>query len=295
VLADDHPMYRYGVAAVLATAAEIELVGEASDGVGLIALVAAERPDVVLTDLAMPGLDGVSACRELLARQPDLGVLVLTMHADDESLVSALRAGARGYLVKGADKAELIRAILAVADGQAVYGAVVARRIAELFGSARPPLPFPDLTPREREVLTLLADGARNSEIARQLGMTDKTVRNHVSAILMKLQVTDRTAAAIKARGARWPRPAVLYAWRRRYPNPSWIPTQSTKMITGVSHSDRIGVPVAHRTSTKATTASASLTCWLRLTMTFSMGFMTRSSSAAASCSRLNKLIASIN
>jgi DNA-binding NarL/FixJ family response regulator len=203
VLADDHPMYRYGVAAVLATAAEIELVGEASDGTGLIALVAAERPDVVLTDLAMPGLDGVSACRELLARQPDLGVLVLTMHADDESLVSALRAGARGYLVKGADKAELIRAILAVADGQAVYGAVVARRIAELFGSARPPLPFPDLTPREREVLTLLADGARNSEIARQLGMTDKTVRNHVSAILMKLQVTDRTAAAIKARGAR--------------------------------------------------------------------------------------------
>ena len=158
---------------------------------------------MVLTDLAMPGLDGVSACRELLARHPDLGVLVLTMHADDESLVSALRAGARGYLVKGADKAELIRAILAVADGQAVYGAVVARRIAELFGSARPATPFPDLTPREREVLDLLADGARNSEIARQLGMTDKTVRNHVSAILMKLQVTDRTAAAIKARDAR--------------------------------------------------------------------------------------------
>jgi len=203
VLADDHPMYRYGVAAVLATAAEIELVGEASDGAGLIALVAAERPDVVLTDLAMPGLDGVSACRELLARQPDLGVLVLTMHADDESLVSALRAGARGYLVKGADKAELIRAILAVADGQAVYGAVVARRIAELFGSARPPLPFPGLPPRERGVRPLRADGPRNSEIARQLGMTDKTVRNHVSAILMKLQVTDRTAAAIKARGAR--------------------------------------------------------------------------------------------
>jgi len=205
VLADDHPMYRYGVAAVLATADEIELVGEASDGRGLIALVEAERPDVVLTDLAMPGLDGVGACRQLLARQPDLGVLVLTMHADDESLVSALRAGARGYLVKGADKAELIRAILAVADGQAVYGAPVARRITELFGAgaARPAAPFPDLTPREREVLDLLADGARNSEIARQLGMTDKTVRNHVSAILMKLQVNDRTAAAIKARDAR--------------------------------------------------------------------------------------------
>jgi len=204
VIADDHPMYRYGVAAVLATADEIDLVGEASDGAELIALAGREQPDVVLTDLAMPGLDGASACRELLARQPDLGVLVLTMHADDESLVSALRAGARGYLVKGADKAELIRSILAVADGQAVYGAPVARRIAELFGVPRPATPaFPDLTPREREVLDLLADGARNSEIARQLGMTDKTVRNHVSAILMKLQVPDRTAAAIKARDAR--------------------------------------------------------------------------------------------
>jgi len=206
VIADDHPMYRYGVAAVLATADEIDLVGEASDGAELIALAEREHPDVVLTDLAMPGLDGASACRELLARQPDLGVLVLTMHADDESLISALRAGARGYLVKGADKAELIRSILAVADGQAVYGAPVARRIAELFGAGatRPAAPaFPDLTPREREVLDLLADGARNSEIARQLGMTDKTVRNHVSAILMKLQVPDRTAAAIKARDAR--------------------------------------------------------------------------------------------
>jgi DNA-binding NarL/FixJ family response regulator len=203
VLADDHPMYRYGVAAVLATAPEIELVGEARDGTELLALVHAERPDVVLTDLAMPGLDGASACRQLLAGQPELGVLVLTMHADDESLLSALRAGARGYLVKGADKAELIRAILAVADGQAVYGAAVARRITELFGASRKAAPFPDLTPREREVLDLLAEGARNSEIARQLGMTDKTVRNHVSAILMKLQVTDRTAAAIKARDAR--------------------------------------------------------------------------------------------
>ena len=208
VLADDHPMYRYGVAAVLATEAEIELVGEASDGAALLALAERERPDVVLTDLAMPGTDGLSACRQLLARRPDLGILVLTMHADDESLVAALRAGARGYLVKGADKAELIAAIRAVADGQAVYGAAVARRIAGLFGAPGPAAPaFPDLTPREREVLDLLAQGGRNSEIARQLGMTDKTVRNHVSAILMKLQVPDRTAAAIKARDAR-PRPS---------------------------------------------------------------------------------------
>jgi DNA-binding NarL/FixJ family response regulator len=131
------------------------------------------------------------------------------MHADDDSIVAAMRAGARGYVLKGADKTELVRAILAVADGQAVYGAVVARRIAEFFrgddGTATAQDPFPDLTPREREVLALLADGARNSEISRKLGMTEKTVRNHVSSILTKLQVPDRTAAAIKAHEARRP------------------------------------------------------------------------------------------
>jgi DNA-binding NarL/FixJ family response regulator len=206
VVADDHPMFRYGVAAVLASAPEIDLVGEAADGNELLALVDRETPDVVLTDLAMPGMDGAAACRRLAASHPDLGVLVLSMHADDDSIVAAMRAGARGYVLKGADKTELVRAILAVADGQAVYGAAVARRIAEFFsgdGNVKPPDPFPDLTPRERDVLGLLADGARNSEIARQLGMTEKTVRNHVSAILTKLQVPDRTAAAIKAHEAR--------------------------------------------------------------------------------------------
>lgn len=200
-------MFRYGVAAVLASAPEIELVGEAADGAELIALVERERPDVVLTDLAMPGMDGAAACRRLGQAHPDIGVLILTMHADDDSIVAAMRAGARGYVLKGADKAELVRAILAIADGQAVYGAPVARRIADFFRegatTGAPATPFPDLTPREREVLTLLADGARNSEIARKLGMTEKTVRNHVSAILTKLQVQDRTAAAIKANDAR--------------------------------------------------------------------------------------------
>jgi DNA-binding NarL/FixJ family response regulator len=155
----------------------------------------------------MPGMDGAAACRRLGDTHPNIGVLVVTMHADDESIVAAMRAGARGYVLKGADKAELVRSILTVADGQAVYGAPVARRIAAFFregGGATdaPATPFPDLTPREREVLTLLADGARNSAIARKLGMTEKTVRNHVSAILTKLQVPDRTAAAIKANEA---------------------------------------------------------------------------------------------
>jgi DNA-binding NarL/FixJ family response regulator len=205
VLADDHPMFRYGVAAVLATADGIEVVGEADNGRDLLRVVAETRPDVVLTDLAMPGLDGASATRELLARHPGLGVLVLTMHADDESVFAALRSGAAGYLLKGADGAELVRAVLAVAAGHVLYGAPVARRIMDFYtGSAQQytESAFPQLTPRERDVLAQIARGARNAEIARRLGLTDKTVRNHVSMILLKLGVPDRTAAALRARDA---------------------------------------------------------------------------------------------
>ncbi len=203
VLADDHPMFRYGVAEALATAPEVDLVGEAANGKELLALVEQTSPDVVLTDLTMPDLDGASATRALLANHPGVGVLVLTMHADDESLFAALRAGARGYLLKGVEKAELVQAVLAVASGQAVYGAAVAQRIVDSFTGAHQPATtpaFPQLTPRERDVLQLLSAGARNSEIARALGLTDKTVRNHVSAILVKLHVPDRTAAALKGR-----------------------------------------------------------------------------------------------
>jgi DNA-binding NarL/FixJ family response regulator len=205
VLADDHPMFRFGVSAVLQDAAEVELVGEAGGGRELIELVRTLQPDVVLTDLSMPDLDGASATRELLAMRPDLGVLVLTMHDDDESVFTAMRAGARGYLLKGAGRDELVRSVLAVAAGDAVYGAPVARRIVDFFTGAHERFTastFPELTPREREVLDLLAAGVRNSQIAQRLGMTDKTVRNHVSAILLKLQVPDRTAAAVKARDA---------------------------------------------------------------------------------------------
>ena len=186
VVADDHPMVRYGIAAVLAQVAEVELVGEAGDGDELLSVVARERPDVVLTDLSMPGRSGLEAVRALHESDPGLPVLVLTMHADDESVFAALRAGARGYLIKGADGAELVRAIQIVA---LLTGAPRAER-------------FPDLTDREREVLDLMADGLRNHAIADRLGLSEKTVRNHVSNVLLKLQVPDRTAAAIKAREA---------------------------------------------------------------------------------------------
>jgi DNA-binding NarL/FixJ family response regulator len=207
VIADDHPMYRFGLLAALGSVPEVEIVGEAADGRDLLEVVARTRPDVVLTDLAMPGLDGAAAARLLLDRSPGMGVLVLTMHEDEDSLVAALTAGARGYLLKGADRDELVRAILGVAAGDSVYGAAVARRIVNHYTAAahRPPpgRPLPDdLTPREREVLELIAHGLRNAEIAQRLGMSDKTVRNHTSAILLKLQVPDRTAAALRAREA---------------------------------------------------------------------------------------------
>jgi DNA-binding NarL/FixJ family response regulator len=201
VLADDHPMYRFGVATVLGQAAGIDVVAEVSDGHALLAAVGTHRPDVVITDLGMPGLDGVAAIIRLQQSDPGMGILVLSMHDDDGHVFAALRAGARGYLLKGSDAAEIVRAVQTVAAGDAVYGASVARRIMSLGGSA-PASPLDDLTPREREVLTALAAGQRNSEIARNLGMAEKTVRNHVSSILLKLQVSDRTAAALKAREA---------------------------------------------------------------------------------------------
>ncbi len=153
----------------------------------------------------MPRLSGTEALAQLRERDPDLGVLVLTMHADDASLFAALRAGARGYLVKGADRDEIVRAVTAVAAGQAVYGPDVAQRIVDFYTGATGDYraaSFPELTVREREVLELLAGGCRNHEIARRLGVTDKTVRNHVSAVLTKLQVPDRPAAVARARDA---------------------------------------------------------------------------------------------
>ncbi|HEU4489406.1 MAG TPA: response regulator transcription factor [Jiangellales bacterium] len=206
LVADDHPMYRYGLVAVLSQTETIEVVESVSTGEELMRAVAHHGPDVVVTDLTMPGLDGVTATSRLLAAQPGVAVLVLTMHEDDEHVVAALRAGARGYLVKGADGAEIVRAVEAVAAGGAVYGGAVAGRIVSFYAGEQADSPtaraFPDLTPRERDVLELLAAGCRNHEIARRLGVSVKTVRNHVSQVLVKLEVPDRTAAALRAKDA---------------------------------------------------------------------------------------------
>ena len=205
VIADDHPMFRYGLRSVLAAVADVDVVGEAADGRELIDLVAELSPDVALTDLAMPGLDGAAATDEILLRFPSTGVLILTMHEDDEALFKALRAGARGYLVKGADRDEIVRAVLAVAAGDAVYSAVVARRIVSFFTGATElysAQAFPGLTHREREILDLVAAGSGNHEIARRLFLSEKTVRNNVAVILTKLQVATRAAAVARGRDA---------------------------------------------------------------------------------------------
>lgn len=205
VVADDHPMYRYGLVAALGASAEVEVVAQVANGDDLLLAVDRTVPDVVLTDLSMPGLDGTAATRALLARHPAVGVLVLTMHEDDQALFGALRAGARGYLLKDADHPEIVRAILTLAAGDAVYGKAVARRIVDFFTDAHrdhAAQVFPELTDREREVLDLVAAGCGNHQIAGRLFLAEKTVRNHVSAILCKLQVSDRAAAVARARDA---------------------------------------------------------------------------------------------
>ena len=205
VLADDHPMFRFGLRAALAAWEDIEVVAEAESGLELVALVERHDPDVVLTDLAMPGLDGATATRRILEIRPDIGVLILTMHEEDEQLFEALRAGARGYLLKDADRDDIARAVLAVATGEAVYGPTVAARIVSFFVGAQDQYAaqvFPELTARELEILELVARGQGNHEIARRLVLSEKTVRNNVATILTKLQVPNRAAMVARARDA---------------------------------------------------------------------------------------------
>ena len=203
LVADDHPIVRNGLAALLESRADAELVGVAEDGQTAIDLAVALQPDVVVMDLHMPGLSGAEATRQLREAAPSIAVLVLTMFDDDDSLFDAVRAGARGYVLKGADQAEIMRAILEVAAGGVMFGPSVAQRVlATVAGKPDDSRPSPHLTDREHDVLRLLADGLGNHAIAARLGLSDKTVRNYVSMVLVKLGVDDRASAMITAREA---------------------------------------------------------------------------------------------
>ncbi|GEL23047.1 DNA-binding response regulator [Pseudonocardia sulfidoxydans NBRC 16205] len=206
VLADDHPVYRDGLRMLLESTGEVDVVGTAADGVEAVRLATELRPDVVVMDLQMPGLDGVEATRRVLAAVPEAGVLALTMHDDEENVLAAVLAGARGYLVKGADQTAILRAITAVAAGEVIFGPALAAMVTTYFAglarSGSPSNAFPELTTREREVLQLIAAGLSNGQIAQRLVLAPKTVRNNVSAVFAKLQVADRAQAIVRAREA---------------------------------------------------------------------------------------------
>jgi len=202
LVADDHPVFRDGLRALLGSTPDTELVAEAATGEEAVAAASEQQPDVVVMDLHMPGLNGIEATQQIVQTSPHLAVLVLTMLDDDESVFAAMRAGARGYLLKGAGQEEILRGIRAVASGEAIFGPAIAERVLDYFSAPRPPEPFPELTERERELLELVAQGRSNQEIARHFVLSPKTVRNHVSNIFTKLQVADRAQAIVRAREA---------------------------------------------------------------------------------------------
>lgn len=208
LIADDHPFFRDGLRVLLDATADTTLVGEAASGDEVVRLAATLEPDVILMDLKMPRLNGIEASRQIVQSSPQIGILVITMFEDDNSVFAAMRAGARGYLLKGADKDEMLLAIRAVAGGEAIFGPAIARRLMRYFAAPTPaqqaaPAPiFPGLTGREGEILALIAEGRNNQEIAGQLFLSLKTVRNYVSNIFSKLQVADRAQAIVRARDA---------------------------------------------------------------------------------------------
>jgi DNA-binding NarL/FixJ family response regulator len=201
LIVDDHPLFRDGLVGLLSTLSDIAVVGSVGTAKEALSAARETAPDVVLMDLNLPGTSGVDATRQILQVSPSTAVLVLTMVDDDDTVLAALRAGARGYVLKGAAAGEISAAIRSIAEGGSVFGAGIANRL------VAPPSPGtsaptgPDLTPRERQVLTLIADGASNKQIARRLDLSLKTVQNHVSRILDKLHAADRTQAALRARG----------------------------------------------------------------------------------------------
>lgn len=204
LIADDHPIFRKGLRALLASLPEAELAGEASSGAEAARMAAELQTDVVLMDLHMPGGSGLDAIRQITHTSPHIRILVVTMFEDDDSVFAAMRAGARGYVLKDAGDEEITRAILAVGQGEAIFSPAIAARMMQFF-NARPALPqgvFPDLTESERGVLRLMAQGVSNDAIAKQLSFSPKTVRNYVSNIFSKLQVADRVQAIVKAREA---------------------------------------------------------------------------------------------
>lgn len=204
LVVDDHPLYREGLVAVISTMPGIEVVGEAADGVDAVRLVGGLQPDIVIMDLNLPILSGVEATRQITASVPGIAILVLTMLEGDDSIFAALRAGARGYVLKGADRAEIERSLAAASRGDVVFSPSIAERVLSFFagGGRRDARPFSALTAREHEVLDLVARGLTNAEVARRLFVSDKTVRNHVSNVFAKLHVAGRAEAVARARDA---------------------------------------------------------------------------------------------
>jgi DNA-binding NarL/FixJ family response regulator len=209
LIVDDHALFREGLRALFSAIGDIDLVGEAANGEQAVELVEDFQPEVILMDIDMPGIGGVEATRGILRKTPSTGIVMVTMLEDDASVFSAMRAGARGYVLKGAQPDELLQTIRAVANGQALFGPAIATRMMRFFKEQEahfkgslPEEAFPELTPRELEVLELIAQGDKNKEIAEKLVISDKTVRNHITNIFSKLQVADRAQAIIKARDA---------------------------------------------------------------------------------------------
>jgi len=205
LIADDHRAFREGLLRLLELIPDAEGVGEAANGEDAVRQAHEVQPDVILMDLHMPGVNGIEATRLLRETSPHIGILVLTMFEDDESIFAAMRAGARGYLLKGADRGEIGRAIAAVSHGEAIFSPAVAQRLVQYFSAADTSprhQAFPQLTDREREVLELIGQGHSNTAIAQRLVLAPKTVRNHVSRVFTKLQVADRGQAIIRARDA---------------------------------------------------------------------------------------------
>jgi DNA-binding NarL/FixJ family response regulator len=203
LIADDHPLFRHGLSALLSASPDFEIVSEATSGEEVISLAARLQPDVILMDIQMPGVNGIEATRRVLHTSPNIRILIITMFEDDSSVFTAMRAGARGYILKDAQKGDMLGAIRAVGRGEAIFSPAIAARLIEYFNAPQfttPTLAFPELTEREREILDLIAKGHNNTEIATRLVLSPNTVRNYVSNVFSKLQVADRAQAIIRAR-----------------------------------------------------------------------------------------------